>query len=166
MAGDEPGHADDVTKSASRTDEARYRDRRKLNKFCLSCSPSMLNLPITPLASEPWLACSLMACSMSLVRPSCRKKMRCPTPHRGAVRNSFPLAAPWDTPSAKPTPMLCRATSENRLAVLPRKAATDWNWDVFRLGVWQSEQPMAENTALPREIEVDEAPGNDGTGVG
>src|SRR5215510_14807305 len=134
----------------------RYRDRRKLNNACWSCSDSMLNLLITPLASEPWLACSLMACWMSSVRPSCRKKMRWPTPHSGAERNSFPLAAPWATLSASPTPMLCRAMSENRFAVLPRKAATDWSSEVVRLGVWHRLQPIAENTCFPRAVEAAE----------
>src|SRR5262245_57447599 len=144
----------------------RYSDRRKLNNACWSCSDSRLNLLITPLASEPWLACCLMACWMSLVRPSCRKKMRWPTPHSGAERNSLPLAAPWETLSARPPPMLCTATSEDRFAVLLRRAATDCWSDVVRLGVWHRAQPIAENTCLPRLIEAAEAPVNGATGVG
>src|SRR5215475_4360732 len=49
--------------------EVRYSERRKFSRLCLSPPDSRLNLPITPLASDPWLACSLRACWMSLVRP-------------------------------------------------------------------------------------------------
>ena len=44
-----------------------------------------LNASITRFASEPALRCAKIAWSRSLVRPSCRKKARWPTPHSGAL---------------------------------------------------------------------------------
>ena len=86
--------------------------------LCWSVVLSMLNWAITPLASEPLLAWSWMAVTRLLVRPSCRKKVRCPTPHSGALRNWLPLALPCDTRSASPVPMLCTAKSLNGLIVI------------------------------------------------
>src|SRR5437870_6383586 len=49
---------------------------------------------MTRLASLPLLLCARMASTKLDVRPSWRKKMRCPTPQSGAVRNSSGPAAP------------------------------------------------------------------------
>src|SRR5262249_48834748 len=97
--------------SMSRTD---YSERRKLSTSCLDRSPRLLKLLMTPFASEPKLECSLMARSRFEVRPSCRKKIRWPRPHSGAVRNSLGPASPWLTPSASPSPMSCTRRSEKR----------------------------------------------------
>ena len=84
-------------------ERSRYSERRKFSTSCICERLSELNLRITSLASEPQLllvdpekrkrllpqseACAWIACSRSLVRPSCRKNSRWPTPHSGAVRN-------------------------------------------------------------------------------
>ena len=78
-----------------------------------------------------------MALSKSDVRPSCRKNSRCPSPHSGAVRNSSGPALPWETPSAKPEPMLCTNRSENKLASILLNAGT-YDAPVFMLVVWQA----------------------------
>src|SRR2546430_10972055 len=60
---------------------------------CFPDSESALKLAITAFASDgglPALAWAWIASSRSVVRPSCRKKILCPSPHRGAVRNSSP----------------------------------------------------------------------------
>src|SRR5207245_3329648 len=63
-----------------------YRDQRKFRTSCFCDSLSKLNRPITLLASDDWylgfptLLCAWMACRRSVVRPSCRKKMRWPRP--------------------------------------------------------------------------------------
>src|SRR5262249_48628575 len=88
-----------------------------------------------------------MACSRSLVLPSCRKKIRCPSPHSGAVRNSLGPAAPWAIPSPR-TPMLCTSRSENRLAVWNLSAAVAWLPVVIER-MWQVAQRMLLNNALP-----------------
>src|ERR1700742_1811053 len=64
-----------------------YSERRKFNTSCWLAAESWLKFDTTVEASEPLLACALMAVSRLLVRPSCRKKMRWPSPHSGAVRN-------------------------------------------------------------------------------
>ncbi len=57
-----------------------------------------LNSEITAFASEPGLECDSMAVSSppfaGVARPSCMKKIRCPAPQSGAVRNSSGPAAP------------------------------------------------------------------------
>src|SRR5947209_13300762 len=40
--------------------------------------------------------------ALPIFLPSCRKKMRCPIPHNGAVLKSLGPAFPWMMPSAKP----------------------------------------------------------------
>src|SRR5579863_997268 len=86
-----------------------YRERRKFRSSCFWLGLRLLNWLITRLASEPWLAWACMACSRppfaGVERPSCKKKIRWPTPQRGAVRNSSGPAAPWETLSARPEPM-------------------------------------------------------------
>ena len=84
-----------------------YNDRRKFSKSCCCCWVNALKLAITLFASDPELECAWIACIKSDVRPSCKKKIRLPTPHKGAVRNWLPLAFPWDTLSAKPLPISC-----------------------------------------------------------
>ena len=66
------------------------------------------------LASDLVLWCARMAPSRSEVRPSCMKKIRWPSPHNGAVRNSLGPASPWLTPSDSPVPMSWIIRSENR----------------------------------------------------
>ena len=50
--------------------------------------------------------------------------MRCPTPHKGAVRNSLGPACPWLIPSASPGPMSWSSRSEKRFTGWLRSAAT------------------------------------------
>ena len=77
-----------------------YSERRKLRTSCFWFSRSWLKFPITAFASEALrvktlpLLCARIASSKSDVRPSCRKKSRCPSPHSGAVRNSLGPACP------------------------------------------------------------------------
>src|SRR3989449_5686121 len=59
-----------------------------------------------------------MACRRSVVRPSCRKKMRLPRPQSGAVRNSSPPAWPWRMSSARPY----REGRRGRLQEVPDRA--------------------------------------------
>jgi hypothetical protein len=93
------------------------------------------------------------------VRPSCRKKIRCPTPHKGADRNSCPLALPCVMPSANPYPMLWTAKSLNGLKVtgplllLPLRKANPFIAVVCCV-TWQAWQPTFLKTTLPR---LDEA---------
>src|SRR3989441_7416394 len=93
-----------------------------------------------------------MASRRSDVRPSCRKKIRWPSPHRGAVRNSSPLAFPWRMLSASLGPMLCSNKSENRLARFPRSAGLD-TFPVGRDGVWHNAQPISLNNLLPLMVD-------------
>src|SRR6476646_1399464 len=82
-----------------------YSERRKFNRFCLFVADSALKFAITVLASDPVLECAVIAVIRLLVRPSCRKKILCPRPHSGAVRNWSPPAPPWLTLSFSPVPM-------------------------------------------------------------
>src|SRR5438128_509989 len=88
-----------------------------------------------------------MASRRSDVRPSCRKKIRWPSPHRGAVRNSSPFAFPWVMLSASLGPMLCSNKSENRLARFPLSAGLA-TFPVGRDGVWHNAQPISLNNLL------------------
>src|SRR5262249_164610 len=82
-----------------------YSERRKFRIFCLLVAERALKLAITPLASEPLLACCAMAVNRLAVRPSCRKKMPWPSPQSGAERNWSPPAPPCETLSFRPVPM-------------------------------------------------------------
>src|SRR5215470_2722601 len=86
---------------------------------------------------------------MSVVRPSCRKKSRWPTPHSGAVRNSFPVAVPWETLSARSVPMLCTAKSEKRFAVAKFSPEVRDDAVVGSDLVWHASQWMLLNRELP-----------------
>src|SRR2546427_163039 len=126
---------------------------------CFPDSESALKLAITAFASDggkdalPALAWAWIASSRSVVRPSCRKKILCPSPHRGAVRNSSPLAFPWRMSSARPGPRLCSSKSEKRLARFWLSAALE-ELPVVRYGVWQRAQPISANDARPRVIDT------------
>src|SRR6266852_3550622 len=82
-----------------------------------------------------------MADSKLVSLPSCKKKSRCPRPHRGAVRNWSGPAAPWVTPSESPRPMWWRAKSEKgwKVALFSEPAS---DGPVVRLSEWQRTQPM------------------------
>src|SRR5262249_38049683 len=95
---------------------SHHSDRRKSRTACLSATDRPLKLLMTALASDagkPLLVivplsrtrlarlpvtvsevtvaaekCAWIAAIRSLVRPSCRKNIRCPMPHSGVVRNS------------------------------------------------------------------------------
>src|SRR6266567_3664470 len=69
---------------------------------------------MTLLASLPGLLWASMASSRLLVRPSWRKKTRCPTPQSGAVRNSSGPAPPCVMTSARPLPMWWTRRSEKK----------------------------------------------------
>src|SRR5207302_2923240 len=119
-----------------------YRLRRKLRMCCCAEVVRLLKFVMTAFASEPGLEWVLIACSRSLVRPSCRKKMRCPTPHNTAERNSSPPAVPCETLSARPVPMWCTSKSENRFAVWLLSPELE-DAPVCSDGVWHSPQPIA-----------------------
>src|ERR1017187_4983110 len=85
-----------------------------------------------------------MASTRLLVRPSWRKKTRCPTPQSGVVRNSSGPAPPCVMPSARPFPMRWTRRSEKRFAVWLESAALGLVEDplaiilpVVNEGVWQ-----------------------------
>src|SRR5439155_1306662 len=81
------------------------------------------------------LLCAWTACRRSVVRPSCRKKMRWPRPQSGAVLNSSPSACPWRMSSARPGPILWTSRSEKRFTGLESSAATV-EGPVRSAGVW------------------------------
>src|SRR5260370_40178119 len=89
------------------------------------------------------------------VRPSWRKKMRCPTPQSGAVRNSSGPAEPCVMPSLRPLPMWWRRRSEKRFTVWLERAALGVVGlplaiaPVANDGVWQAAQPVTLKTARP-----------------
>src|SRR5215472_4950407 len=91
---------------------------------------------------------------MSVVRPSCRKKSRWPTPHSGAVRNSFPVAVPWETLSARSVPMLCTAKSEKRFAVAKFSPEVRDDAVVGSDLVWHASQWMLLNRELPFAMDL------------
>src|SRR5262252_1060718 len=70
-----------------------YSERRKFRRFCCCGALSPLKLSMTAFASDgpnvafPALLWAWIAAIRSVVRPSWRKKRRCPKPHKGAVRN-------------------------------------------------------------------------------
>src|ERR1700733_2795034 len=98
-----------------------------------------------------------MAVSKLVVRPSCKKNIRCPTPQNGAVRNWSPPAPPCDTLSAKPVPMWWISMSENApTCALASEEVMFELWVELIVGVWQVAHPMDENNALP--VEIAEAP--------
>ncbi len=98
-----------IAKPEQLNERPLYSDRRKFRMSCFSAAERALNREITALASDlqdslralesalslqvlSRLIWASIAINMSLVRPSCKKKMRCPTPQSGAVRNSSPPA--------------------------------------------------------------------------
>src|SRR5689334_3766526 len=99
-----------------------------------------------------------------VVRPSCRKKMRWPRPHSGAVRNSSPPAPPCETLSAS-EPMWCTSMSLYRFAVALERLDVKLELVVVSDGVWQTVQPIEANSARPLLIDV-EPPGVVVDGVG
>src|SRR5690348_17266956 len=147
-----------------------YNERRKFRRSRLSLSDSALKRSTTILASEsrycvlPALLWARIVAIRSVVRPSWRKKTRCPSPHSGAVRNSSPLAAPWLMSSANPGPMLCTRRSEYRLTGFLRSAAT-LAFPVYSVGVWQSAQPTLPKSWPPLQID-DVPPGWSADGCG
>src|SRR5580700_9960620 len=94
-----------------------------------------------------------MAWTRSVVRPSCSRKMRCPRPHRGAVRNWSPPAPPCETLSAKPEPMWWISISEYAFtgALLNEPVKLD-TCVVPTVGLWQVAQPIELNKEAPAEI--------------
>src|SRR5581483_10332819 len=135
-----------------------YSERRKFSRFCLLVAERALKLAITLLASEPLLACCAIAVSRLAVRPSCRKKIRWPSPHNGEERNWSPPAPPCETLSFRPVPMWWTSRSLKRFAVtLPSPGVRD-EAEVASEGVWHEEQPIELNSDLPALMEV-EPPG-------
>src|SRR5436305_2031670 len=140
------------------TAKKNYRERRKLTRFCWSVKLRAAAVLSEVFASDPLLPWALMTVTRLLVRPSWRKKMRCPRPHNGAVRNWSPPAPPCETLSARPVPMWWTSRSENKLAVaLPNPAVRREGW-VVSDGVWQTAQPTELNSERPRAMEA-EPPG-------
>src|SRR5437773_4327847 len=99
-----------------------------------------------------------MAWIRSVVLPSCRKKIRCPSPHRGAVRNSSGPAAACGTLSAKLGPIWWTSKSEKRFA-WTLVMALDEETGVREVGLWQSAQPVLTNLLAPFRVESDCGPG-------
>src|SRR5260370_24734976 len=104
----------------------------------------------------PGLLWASSASSRLLVRPSWRKKTRCPTPQSGAVRNSSGPAPPCVMPSARPLPMWWTRMSEHRFTVWLESAALGFVEDPLAIilpvgngGVWQWTQPTFAKVALP-----------------
>src|ERR1700687_6509629 len=104
------------------------------------------------------------------VRPSWRKKPRCPTPQRGAVRNSSGPAAPCVMPSARSLPMWWTRRSDQRFTVWLESAALGLVEEplaiilpVVNEGVWQWAQPTFVKVARP--FTVDGASGAGGGGA-
>src|SRR5262249_53020147 len=137
-------------------------ERRKFKISCFCAGVSLLNAPIELLASDPALECAAIACTRSLILPSCRKKIRWPKPHKGAVRNSSGPALPWTMSSARPVPMWCTSRSENRLAVLLLNAAED-DLPVCIDGVWHRAQPIALDINKARPLLTEEVQSCRGT---
>src|SRR6266851_7004397 len=113
----------------TRADSLLHKLRRKSNRSCFLASPSARDRPITALASDGGkrafrlLACASIASTRSVVRPSCCKKILCPSPHRGAVRNSSDPATPWTMSSASRGPRLnLDFTQELPRKLLPTRA--------------------------------------------
>src|SRR6202140_5112330 len=109
-----------------------------------------------------------MASTRLAVRPSWRKKARCPTPQRGAVGNSSGRAPPCVMPSARPLPMWWTRRSEKRFTVWLESAALGLIEEplaiillVVNEGVWQWAQPTFVKVARPFTVE-----GVSGAGVG
>src|SRR6267378_3819085 len=147
----------------------RYSERRKLRMSCWSDALKALNCWMTALASD-WQAtpssvnccpgkqkglllwCARIAFSSPPLpgpaRPSWRKKIRCPRPQRGAVRNSSGPATPCFTKSASPGPMLCRATSLNGWKVTS-PIPVNGDFAVVSDDVWQRTQPIPGFELVP-----------------
>ena len=66
-----------------------------------------------------------IAWARSLVRPSCRKKIRWPRPHSGAVRNSSPRPRPAGRRPRGPGPCGAERGRRRDRTFLPLSAATD-----------------------------------------
>src|ERR1700758_538393 len=123
---------------------------------------------MTLLASLPGLAWRSIASTRLLVRPSWRKKTRCPTPQSGAVRNSSGPAPPCVMPSARPLPMWWTRRSEKRFTVWLESAALGLVEEPLAIilpvvseGVWQWAQPTFVKVARPFTVD-----GVSGAGVG
>src|SRR5712692_3643293 len=119
---------------------------------------------MTLLASLSGLLWASIASTRLLVRPSWRKKTRCPTPQSGAVRNSSGPAAPWVMPSARPLPMWWTRRSEYRLTGWFDSAALGdvdeplaIALPVLSIGVWQCAQPTSSKAARPFEVDAVDA---------
>src|SRR6516225_9263958 len=87
--------------------------------------------------------------------------MRCPTPQRGAVRNSSGPAAPCVMPSARLLPMWWTRRSDQRCAVWFDRAALGTVEEplaiilpVVNEAVWQWAQPTFVKAARPFTIDV------------
>src|SRR5713101_218508 len=101
-----------------------------------------------------------MASTRLLVRPSWRKKTRCPIPQSGAVRNSLGPAPPCVIPSASPLPMWWTRRSEKRFTVWLESAALGFVEEplaiilpVVNEGVWQWTQPIFAKMARPFTVD-------------
>src|SRR5215475_11686947 len=96
-----------------------------------------------------------MATTRSVVRPSCSRKIRCPRPHRGAVRNWSPPAPPCETLSARVSPIWWISISENAGTGWLLNAATKLeDWVLPGEGLWQVAQPIELNSWDPLVSEV------------
>src|ERR1700730_15169214 len=115
---------------------------------------------MTLFASLSWLLWALIASTRLLVRPSWRKKTRCPTPQSGAVRNSSGPAPHCVMPSARSLPMWWTRTSEKRFTVLLESAALGFVEEplaiilpVVNEGVWQWTQPIFAKMDRPFTVD-------------
>src|SRR3984893_16455700 len=137
-------------------------------RSCCSRAVSVLKRSMILFASLFWLLCAAIASTRLLVRPSWRKKTRCPTPQSGADRNSSGPAPPCVMPSARPLPMWWTRRSEKRFTVWLESAALGLVEEplaiilpVVNEGVWQWAQPTFVKVA--RLLTLD---GVSGAGMG
>src|SRR5437763_7422416 len=80
--------------------------------------------------------------------------MRCPRPHKGAVRNWSPPAPPWETLSANPAAIWWISRSVYALTVTFPSEEVICEGCVFMFDAWQTAQPTDVNNDLPLLMEV------------
>src|SRR3954469_7333268 len=95
--------------------------------------------------------------------PSCMRRSRVRTPHRGAVRIMFFVASSPACAMPSPVPMSCRRKSPNGWKVLLASAVPTTNMPplkdvdalevVVMLRVWQTEQLSESKSAEPASVE-------------
>src|SRR5579859_2799769 len=133
-----------------------YSERRKFRTSCCWLVLRLSKLFSTVVASLPLLSWASIAARRLVQRPSCRKNTRCPSPHRGAVRNWSPPALPCEMLSASTVPMWWNSRSVNEFTGALARSAVALDACVLPCeGLWQVAQPMELNSERPLAIEVE-----------